>query len=135
MHLRSFVLLLVGVAVSGMACAQQACESENFNSHGDQIACEIRQTHLKSLEVDRVFDNVMAANTRFEKNPGTAPNLFTGRLAVDQQQWRAWVAQDCKLQGDVTMGTAGSDVEQQCLQDAYSQRIEILQQMIRALGS
>ncbi|MBD8898995.1 lysozyme inhibitor LprI family protein [Rhodanobacter sp. DHG33] len=128
------VILLWGVTASGLVSAQQVCDSQSFNSHADQIACEVKQTQLKSLEVKRVFDDVMAANARFGKAPGTAPNLFTVRLRDDQKQWRAWVAEDCKLQGDLTMGTAGADVEQDCLQDAYSRRIKVLQQMIQTLG-
>ena len=76
----------------------------------------------------------MAANARFEKIPGTAPNLFTKTLRYDQKQWSVWVAEDCKLQGAVTMGTGGADIEQGCLQDAYSQRIKVLQQIIQALS-
>nr|WP_225561540.1 lysozyme inhibitor LprI family protein [Rhodanobacter sp. DHB23] len=131
---RYAVILLWGITASGPVSAQQVCDSQNFNSHAAQIDCEIKQTQLKSLEVKRVFDAVMAANARFEKIPGTAPNLFTASLRDDQKQWRAWVAEDCRLQGELTMGTAGADVEQDCLQDAYSQRIKVLQQMIQTLA-
>lgn len=134
MRRRLFFLLWV-TAFNSTVFAQQACDNQSFNSHSDQIACEIRQTHLKSLDVDRVFDEVMAANARFESRPGTAPNLFTVELAADQKHWRDWVAEDCRLQGEVTMGTAASDIEQQCLQDAYSQRIKVLRQIIQMLGN
>jgi len=117
------------------AYAHASCNSQNFNSHADQIACEIRQTKLTSIEVDRTFEKVMAANQRFEKNPGTARGLFTHALTSDQSDWRVWITEDCKLQGDVSMGTAGSDIEQACLQNAYLQRIKTLQHIATTLGS
>jgi uncharacterized protein YecT (DUF1311 family) len=131
---RHLFFFLLSIAFNNIAFGQ-TCDSQNFNSHSDKVACEIKQTNLKSLDVDKVFDEVMVANAKFESMPGTRPNLFTVQLATDQKAWREWIAEDCRLQGEVSMGTAASDIEQECLQDAYSQRIKVLRQIIQMLGN
>jgi uncharacterized protein YecT (DUF1311 family) len=129
------LLLLCGMAVCELAIARPTCDSKGFNSHSDQIACEIRQSQQRSQEVDRAFADLMSANDHFNRIPGTKPNIFTEWLKSDQVQWRAFTSKDCELQGEVTMGTAGSDVVQQCLQEAYTQRIQVLHQMAQLLGN
>jgi hypothetical protein len=128
------ILLVCSVAFCETAAAAAACDSQDFNSHSDQTACEIQQNQRISQDVDRAFDHLMAANDRFNRIPGTKRDLFTAWLKSDQARWRAFTTQDCALQGGVTMGTAGSDVEQQCLQDAYRLRIAVLRQMAQTLN-
>jgi hypothetical protein len=126
------VYIVCGLAFSGLATAQSTCDTET-NSHSDQIACEIKQSQQRSQDVDHAFADLMATNTRFNHLPGTKSDLFTKWLTSDQAQWRAFTAQDCSLQGEVSLGTAASDIEQQCLQDAYAHRIEVLRQMANIL--
>lgn len=130
-----WLVVLLILAASDSVFASQECDAANFDGHAQQIACEIRQTQSKSHEVDVALANVKAANVRFEKIPGTKPGLFTSRIDDDQRLWNAWIAENCRLQGDATMGTAGADVEQQCLQEGYSQRIQMLNQLAQTLGS
>lgn len=130
---REVLIGLLAFTAIDAAFAGQGCNEATFTSHAEQIACEIHQTQFVSREVDAAFANVKVANARFEKIPGTKPGLFTSWIDDDQKQWRAWIAEDCRLQGEVTMGTAGADVTQECLQDGYLQRIRSLNQLARTL--
>lgn len=134
MILKGLVVLLI-LTASGSAFAGQGCDAADFDSHAEQIACEIRLTQSKSHEVNVALDHLKAANERFEKIPGTKSGLFTSRIDDDQRQWSAWMAEDCRLQGDATMGTAGAEVEQQCLQEGYSERVKVLNHLAQTLGS
>lgn len=62
-------------------------------------------------------------------------NQFTTWIGQTQQQWAAWVTTERRLEGAVTMGTAGADVEETCLQDAYASRIRALDDMTRYLSA
>lgn len=132
--IRKWLVVLLCLAASDAALASEGCDAANFDSHAQQIACEIHQTQAKSHEVDVALANVKAANARFEKIPGTRPGLFTSRIDDDQKLWSAWIAEDCQLQGEVSMGTAGAEVEQQCLQEGYSRRVQMLNQLAKTLG-
>jgi uncharacterized protein YecT (DUF1311 family) len=118
----------------GLAAAKSPCDSNQFNSHIDQMACEIRLSQQRLRDVDRAFAELMKANGRFIHNGGM-PNLFTDDLKSNQAEWRAFTSKDCALQGAVSMGTAASNIEQQCLQDAYAHRIRALHQMASLLGN
>jgi len=128
---RLAVILLVTYPL--VATAQNTCDNQTFNSHADKIACEIKQTYAKFKDVNKAFDQLMYVNAQFEQITGTASNLFTSRLGENQEQWRSWVKNNCSLEGDVSMGTAGSDIEQQCLQDAADARIKELHHMAELL--
>lgn len=131
--LREALIVLLALTVSDVAFANQGCSGTAFGSHAEQIACEMRQTQAELREVDAALDNVKAANARSEKISGIKPELFTGQIDDDQKLWRLWIEKDCRLQGGVTMGTAGADVEQQCLQEGYARRVHELNQIARTL--
>jgi uncharacterized protein YecT (DUF1311 family) len=128
------VYFSLGLMFIGTAMAQGPCSGDGPNGHAGQIACEIKISQRISAEVDRTFADLMKANDRFNKIPGTKPNLFTDWLKSDQAAWRNFTTKDCELQGEVTMGTAGADIEQACLKDAYEKRIQVLHQMADYLG-
>lgn len=125
----------VALTASDVAFASQGCPRATFDSHAEQIACEVRQTQSALREMDAALDKVKTANARFEKSSGIKPELFTREIDDDQKLWRLWIEKDCRLQGEVTMGTAGADVIQQCLQEGYARRVQVLSQIARTLGS
>ncbi|UAJ09542.1 lysozyme inhibitor LprI family protein [Glacieibacterium megasporae] len=91
------------------------------DSHVAEAACESMKADGASRKLQRYYRQVFRAAAEFSKTTSTIS--FTKQIQRNQARWSLWAADECRLEGEVTMGSAAITIEPICRQRLSAQRL------------
>lgn len=77
------------------------------------------------------FDRALRAARQFQEVWSTTD--FGPDLRATQDDWQSWMERQCRLEGDITMGSAAGRVEAACIERLARDRAEVLEKIAKRL--
>jgi hypothetical protein len=129
-NLRFGLLILAIGACLGTHCRAEECSGR---STADQTACEIRNAETALARTRASLRGAIEADEAFRKIEGVNVE-FASSIEETQRDWKRWMEGVCRLEGDLTMGSAGGVAEAMCVQRLAGERAHALDQITDQLN-
>ena len=97
----------------------------------ERSACLAKIADQRVLAMRR---SLAALETLVTKGSVDSRTAFRGRIARSQADWDAWMKEECALEGDIVMGSAGAILDPQCRIRLVTERIREIDEMRRTSG-
>lgn len=118
------------MAVVATSAFAQDCNAPGSNA--EQTLCAFaraREAHARMLER---FDYAVRMAKRFSETMSVED--VGPELRAVQGEWQAWMERQCRLEGDITLGSAAGRAEAACIERLVRERIETLDKLAERLN-
>ena len=107
-------------------------------STAEESACALADANTAEAAMRKSYGRAIAAAKAMLDSEMIDPSTsvhhdFRGDIREDQRRWLSWVEHECRLEGNFTMGSAGSVVEPKCKGRLAIERTKMLDDLAAQL--